>query len=505
MAKGFRVTMKCLHDKVTGTGFLLKIKRPGQGYKRIMIDFGGFQDDKEEILNNVIEFFPSEIDTVIVTHNHLDHIFRLPLLYKYNYQGNVYCSKITSYSLPISLNDSVRIMFQDMESYGIPMLYTTSDVNRTIENLSSVDFNKEIEILPDVKMMLLGNGHLYGAACILLRISCKKYEDINLLFTGDYYPKNELFDVTPFPEFVYDLKNLSMILESTYGNTTSEEIEYRFNDDLLTAIYYKNFVVLPCIAQERLELVLLRLKQLQDSGALSEKVPIYIHSELGKSYYYNLYYSKDCIDCMPKNCKFVARGDYDSVLKNSSNPKILLASSGMADKGSITAYLPKVIENPNATIIFTCYQAKGTLGHTIKNSKSGDEIRMLGGIYTRHCNVKWTSEFSRHIKEDESVTFIKKFTSLSNIFINHGETNTKKDFQNLLSKEFPNKNINIMNRQVGFRISSDSFVSTYETGFKSPEYYYTQRIKNSKSSKTIKVKSIIKRRGSKRSSSCYHR
>lgn len=503
MAKGFRFTMKCLHNKVTGSSFLLKIKRPGQAYKRIMVDFGGQQDEKEEILNNVMEFDPTEIDKVIVTHNHLDHMFRLPMLYEFGYQGDIYCSKITAESIPISLSDSIRIMFKDMQDYDKPMLYTSKDVNKTVDNLVGVDFNKEVEILPDVKMMLLGNGHLYGAACILLRISCKKYEDINILFTGDYYDTNEIFEVTPFPDFVYHLNNLSLVMESTYGNTLSSEIEKNFDDILLHATLNKHFVVIPTIAQERLELVLLRLKQLQELGKLDVKIPIYIHSELGKEYYYKIYHTKNCVDCMPENCKFLARGDYTSVLADTSKHKILLASSGMADKGSITFYLPKVIEDPNTTIIFTCYQARSTLGYIIKNSKPGDKIRISGHEYTRKCDVKSTSQFSHHIKQNEDINFIKKFDSISNIFINHGETNTKEILKSVLVQAFPDININIMNRKFGFRISSDSSVTTYETHFANANYYYNFIQKQSMKKNPKSLKTTKKR--SNKPSSCYYR
>ncbi len=472
MAKGFRVTLKTLQSEVTGTAFILKIKRPGRISQKILIDFGGYQEEKYNILNEVIEFEPTEIDATLVTHAHLDHIFKLPLLYKNGYLGQVYCSNITKTAIPISLMDSLKIMEGEYLRDKKDMLYNISDVNRTIENLTSLPFNKPSQIIPDVSVTLLSNGHLYGAASILLQISCKKYDDINLLFSGDYYEKNELFNVKPFPDFVYDLKNLSIITECTYATTKISDIEKTFNDYILNAVNNNRFIVIPSISLERLELILLRLKTLQEDNLLDTSIPIYIHSELGKQYYNAIYKNGECIDVMPTNCEFIAKGDYETVLNDKRFPKILLASSGMADKGNILYYLPRVISDDRVTIIFTCYQSKSTLGYRIKNSTLGERIVVNKISQKRLCDVKCTSEFSHHIKQDQSIAFFNKFSSLSNIFLNHGEIKTMALYNAYLKEIFENKGIYTTNREIGYRISSDSTVSAYRSSLKSLDYYH---------------------------------
>ncbi|MDO4282451.1 MAG: MBL fold metallo-hydrolase [Clostridia bacterium] len=493
MAKGFRVTVKTLHSEVTGSAFILKIKRPGEISRKVLIDFGGYQEEKYEAFNGALEFEPSEIDAVIVTHSHLDHIFKLPLLHKNGYLGNIYCSKGASLSIPISLRDSVKVMITEYEKYRKPVIYALKDVVRTVEHLTPVGYGKTKEIIPGVKMTLLENGHLYGAACILLQISCKNYPTMNYLFTGDFYLTNELFSVAPFPEFVYELRNLSIFIESTYADTKSDEVSKNFDKYLLEAVQKKHFIVIPSIAQERLELVLLRLKILQDCKLLDLSIPIYIHSELGKQYYQIVYSGKEFVEYMPKNCKFIEKGDYETVIKDSSKPKILLASSGMADKGNIMFYLTKVVSDPAATILFTCYQGRNTLGFKIKNSNIGDDIFINGKPHKRLCDVKYTSQFSHHIKQDESIELLSRFHYLKNIFINHGEERKKVLLNDIFQKIYPDKGVFTMNRNIGYRISATDGVTSYETSLPSVSYYKTQTKQYNKFKRITKKRDFKKR------------
>lgn len=497
MAKGSRVTMKCFHDGVTGSSIMLKIKRPGQNFKKVLIDWGGYQEEKYDILNRVVEFDPGEVDAVVVTHSHIDHIYKLPILYKYGYSGDIYCSEKAIKSIDIALSDCVRIMYHDNTEHGIPMLYDNREKSLLINNMTGLKFNTSLEILPDVFLTLLGNGHLYGAACVLLQVKCKNYKDINMLFTGDYNRENELFTPAPIPEWVYKLPNLSIITESTYGNSKKSDVKETFTSSINKWIGKGNNLVLPVISQERAELVLLKLKKMQEEGKLNSDIPIYIHSELGKNYYFSVYNkSKDIIPCMPVNCKFIEKGDFSSFLEDTRSPKILLASSGMADKGTILFYLPFYLNNPNATILFTCYQGKNTLGNKIKNSKFGGKIWIKGEEFERICNVDFTGEFSRHIKQDEAIEFFKKFEHLTNIFINHGEKQTKAIYAHVLSNTFQDINVFVMNRAVGFRIAANGPVTTYDTNLPTVEYYVN--LENSKKVTKASKKNVIKKRLNKK-------
>lgn len=494
MVKGPKIKMEALSSEVTGSAYILTIKFPGNVTRKILIDFGGYQESDYNILNEVIEFDPSKIDAVIVTHSHLDHIYKLPLLFKNGYHGKIYCSKISSVSIPISLRDCANVIQKDFEfqkkvnhmnknDSPSKLLYTHKDVDNMIQFLEPVNYNTQIEILPNITITLLENGHLYGASCILLQVCHNKSETSNILFTGDYNPDNDLFNVNPFPNFVYNLEDLSIVMESTYATTNKYEVEKNFDDYLTSALKKKNFVVIPSISQERLELVLLRLKTLQENNVLDVKIPIYIHSILGQEYYYKIYKNSDCIDCMPKNCKFVQ--DYDTVLRVNS-PKILLASSGMADKGNIINYLPYIVSNQNASIIFTCYQGKGTLGYTIKHSNYGERIFVKGTSQKRYCQVKCTGEFSKHIKCDESILFLQKFSSLKNIFITHGEKKVKDSFSKTLTKIFKNTDIFIMNRETSFYISPISGTTSFPSNFKSLEHYTNLKYKQNYKAKKFK-------------------
>lgn len=470
MGKGFRVTMKSFSSEVTGSALILTIKRPGMPKKKILIDFGGYQERGCDILNDKLEFKPTEIDTVIVTHSHFDHIFKLPLLSKYGYMGNIYTSPGASISIPISLKDCVKVMQREAEKSNTPMLYTLKDVEEVCNLFTPTQFNYTKEILPGVKMTLFENGHLYGSSCILLQISYKKNENLNYFITGDFYLSNELFNVNPLPKYLYNLDNLSVVVESTYAGINSSDVEKNFDKHILGAIQKNHFVLIPSIAQERLELILLRLKALQDCSLLDTSIPIYIHSDLGKEYYNKVYKGREFVDFMPSNYKFVTMDDYETVMKSTGHAKILIASSGMADKGNILRYLPSIVSNKNATIIFTCYQGKHTLGSRIKNSNLGDLITVNGEKKSLLCFVRNTNQFSHHIKQDELLEFLSRFSHIDNIFITHGETTKKIILKDLLEKTFPYTKVFVLDRTVGYRVSKDN-VSAFETKLPEPQYY----------------------------------
>ncbi len=496
MSKKFTVALESLSPEVTGSGLILKIKRPSKQLETLLIDYGGIQESKYKALNNSLDFEPSEISNVIVTHSHLDHIEKLPLLVKNGYYSKIRCSKPCTISIPISLNDSVKIMKNEYDHLGIPMLYEKKDVDNTVSLLNGIEYNSPQKISKYITLTLLGNGHLYGAACILLQISCPKYPDINILVTGDYYPNNELFKVKAFPEWVLNLDNLNIVQESTYGTKSLSSIPYVFDNYIQEEISKNKFIELPVITQERLELVLLRLKKLQDCGKLSNFIPIYIHTELGKQYLNNIYlHNKEINHFMPKNVKILKKDDYVTALL-APNPKILLAGSGMADAGSIKFYLKNTLHRSDVSVIFTCYTADNTLGSILKHCKTGNTVRLSCQNIPVNATIKSTSEFSHHVKFEQTLNFLSRFNSISNVFLTHGETAQKNMLCTELKSKSNNFDVYILDRNTGYNITAPNYVTSYITNFydhsklRSANQYKKNKSKLYKNNKLRKTKKI---------------
>ena len=484
MSKGFRLTIKSLHSEVTGSCLIFKIKRPGEPFERFIVDFGGFQEKAYENLNYSIDVEPSELSYVIVTHSHLDHVARLPMLTQYGFHREIYCTPVCKKSIPICLRDSLKIMQSDYDKYGKEMLFTEKELDETENLLTGIEYNLPTHISRGVKVTFLGNGHLYGSASILLQISCHKYEDKNILITGDYYPRNDLFPVKDIPEWVLKLPNLTIIQESTYGSTHVEDVTENLDEHITTALANGNNILFPVISQERLELVLYRLKLLQDTNQLSKAVKIFVHTELGKQYLERVYLkAKDIIPFMPSNVEIIQKGDFETALMHTGQ-KIILSSSGMADQGCVRFYLKNFLPRKDFTVIFTCYTPKESLGYKLRHSPKDTYIHIDDACVPLYCDVKHSGELSRHCKYEDIVEYIEQFHNAKNVLLTHGETRTKNILYTELVEKFPNLNFYIMNRKTGFKLDVDSSVSTYPTKF--PNSTTSSTLNVTKKEKTIK-------------------
>ena len=162
--------MAC-HPEVTGSCFLAVLKLPNRETVKFVIDCGLFQEKEYDSLNNELPFDCDEISFVVVTHNHVDHIGRLPLLFKRGYNGKVYCSTQTKILLPLALNDSQKVLDDVCKRKHQSSLYNVKDVETTLNNVVGVDFNNKIKVTPNIEVTFLENGHLIGAAMILIEIN----------------------------------------------------------------------------------------------------------------------------------------------------------------------------------------------------------------------------------------------------------------------------------------------------------------------------------------------
>jgi predicted metal-dependent RNase len=272
--------------------------------------------------------------------------------------------------------------------------------------------------------------------------------------------------VPEIPEWVKELEDLTIIQESTYGDVSINSIEKKLDNYIINALKSNKNIVMPVISQERLELVLLTLKKLQEKKLLSTSVKIFIHTELGKEYLNKVYLdSNDIIDFMPKNTKLIARDDFKTALAY-KGLKIILSSSGMADKGCVRYYLRNVLPREDYTVIFTCYTPKGSLGYKLRTATKGEFIRIDNQFVNLLCDVKHSGELSKHVKFEGIVYFINQFKHVKNILLTHGETKTKALLYNKLKNVYPDKNIFIMNRETGFKLDQNMDITTYPTNFK---------------------------------------
>lgn len=460
----FYANIEAMHDEVTGSCILTSVKFPDGRKMRFIVDCGLYQEKEYEKLNENLNLNADSIDFVLVTHNHVDHTGRLPFLVKNGYKGTIYMSDETAKIVSPALNDSYKVLKEKAAFENHPLIYTVDDVYNVINQRKGIKFYETFSINENVKVTFLKNGHLIGAALILVQISYKsndefmQYDDINLLFTGDYKKENIFFEVDEIPEWILKLP-ITIIQESTYGNINTKDIEYKFEENIIEATKAQKQIFIPAFSQGRFQEMMLILKRMQQKGLISKDIPIFLDGNLAFQYT-NLFLKKElgikeeCKDFVPDNTTFVQDDLCRKNILSNSDAKIIISTSGMASYGPAKTYLPALVGKKNTLIHFTGYNAEGTLGRRVLDCKNGEKIIISGIEVIKQADVQNTREFSGHAKADEIIEFLSKFKNIKFVLINHGETEVKSNFAQRIDKEVETKDVDILDRHYFYRVNA---------------------------------------------------
>lgn len=449
-----------IHDKVTGSCHLCVVMYPNGEKTKFAVDCGLFQgegnQEETDKLNKSLPFNADEIDFGLITHNHIDHTGRLPLLVKKGFRGEIYTSETTCNFLPVALNDSYSVMKSNAKKAKTQPLYSEEDVGKTVNLSMPCSYDDTIEINENIRVNFFENAHLPGAALILVRIAYPGEENINLLFTGDYNNKSVFQNDVHLPSWVLELP-LTIIQESTYGDTNSEDIEPCFDRNLLQAVEQKWTVLVPVISLGRSQQILYRLRCLQIAGLLDVNVPIYLDGKLTIAYtkmFLNGYAGirEDTKSFLPENITFVDKPLRRTLLGENNSCKIILTSSGMGSHGPASSYIPAYLGRKKTLIHFTCYVAEGTVGRMLKDVPSGEIAKLHNHEIVKKAKVEYTSEFSSHAQADTMIDFLNQFSNLRLVLINHGAPSVKEAFAKRILREVNTKNVKVLNRENVFRI-----------------------------------------------------
>ena len=462
------VDVMALHNDVTGSCNFLVVKMPTNETFKIAVDCGLFQEKENDMYNKDFPFEAKKVDYVFVTHNHIDHTGRLPLLVKKGYKGQIFCTPATRMLMPLALTDSCKVLKDISRRNNTKQLYDESDVFETVARLEEVNFEETININKYIKVTFFKNGHLLGAAMILIQIQYNDEDAINLLFTGDYNNKNVFFDVPELPDWVKRLP-LTVIQESTYGNMDSSEIEPCFMDNISKNMEKGGISVIPVFSLGRSQEILKELKEMQEKGTLDKSIPIYFDGNLAIRY--TKIYLKDgfglnddCLNFLPENLTYVDESIRETII-DSNESKIIVTTSGSGSYGPAPMYFQRYLTNPNALIHFTGFLFEGSLGRMLKEAKVGDFVKVSGILLKKYAEIQYTSEFSAHAKADEMISFLNGLKNIKAVLVNHGEVEVKEKFAQRIVNEVDAKDVAILDRNYFFRISPWGISKSLSTKF----------------------------------------
>jgi len=426
--------------EVTGSSFLLEA-----GKNKYLVDCGLFQGGPEaEQRNQEFPFDPREIKAVFLTHAHLDHCGRLPLLYKKGFRGRIYSTSATRDLAQFILLDASKVQEEDFLKQSrkkrrageeaLPPLYSDGDVLFTTSHFQPVPYDSPIRVENGFQITFRQSGHVLGSAFLVFEEKGKR-----LIFSGDLGSPHR--NVVPDPDFPppCDL----VVCESTYGDRSHKTIQESISE-LKEAINwaYKagGNVVIPSFALERAQDVLYYLKNLRMKGEVPSN-PVFLDSPLSINLTEVYRHHTDELDEEIRD--LIMKGDEpfsfpglrftpsveQSRAINEKNQIIVIAGSGMCQGGRVLHHLKHNLWREDSAVVFVGYQARQTLGRAIVEGAKkvhiyGEPIAVKARIYT-------INGFSAHGDQKVLLEWLEK-TNGALILLNHGEEHSASAFASIL-------------------------------------------------------------------------
>lgn len=408
--------------EVTGSCHLLTI-----GKINILIDCGMFQGEESKLNFEAFGFNPKDINHLIVTHAHLDHIGRIPLLVRDGYDKKIISTKATAHIAHLMLRNSAGILETKKEK-----LYTMADAEKALEHFGTYLECEESMILEDnIKITFKNAGHILGAVSVKIEFKDDDGLDKSVIFSGDIGQHERVITA---PIQFWDKGNY-VFLESTYGSSLHSQLSISiesFKSEILNTLSKGGTVVIPSFALERTQEVLFLLRQMSEDGLL-KNIPVFLDSPLAinvtKTFEsYPELFSPDVIE-------IIENGGYPFAFKelintytkeaslninNNVGAKIIIAGSGMCEGGRVNYHLIRYLHDPKSLVLFVGFQVKSTLGRKI--SSGNKHIEILGNSMDIKAKISYVSGFSAHADQKELVEWIENISDVYCIYLIHGET-----------------------------------------------------------------------------------
>lgn len=454
---------------------------------KLLLDCGLFQGSNElEQLNwEPFDFNPEEIECVLLSHAHIDHCGRIPLLVKRGFRGRIYCTDATADLLTIMLRDCASIMEKEAEwtnrknmRAGGPLvepLYTMADVEAALSLVTPVLYNQLIALNGSLKAVFNDAGHILGSAIIELFI--QEGDDVTkLVYSGDLGMKGR--PILRDPTFIK--KADFVIMETTYGSrvheSNSDSID-KLIEIILKTVRRGGNVIIPSFAVGRTQELIYQLNRFYEGHSEYQKelssIMVYVDSPMATSATEIFRRNAQVFD--EETREYILRGDHPLDFKNlkftrsveesvalnhDQNPKIIISSSGMCEAGRIKHHLKHNLWNPKSSIVFVGYQAEGTLGRSIV--KGDKRVTIFGEKIQVEAEIYNLEGFSGHADRDGLLEWVSGFQKKpGRIFLVHGEEEAKKAFAKTV-KDALDIDCTVVRGNTEYTLSKDKVISAEE-------------------------------------------
>jgi metallo-beta-lactamase family protein len=416
------VTLFGAAREVTGSCYFVQ-----SGKSKILVDCGLFQGTTLAHTKNFesFEFDASQLDAVLVTHAHLDHTGRLPVLIKNGFKGSIYLSPPTAKLTQLVLEDAAEIMDEEYQRTYAPKLFSSEDVDGVISRFRNVEDHQVIKI-KDLKVTFHNAGHIFGSSFVSIETG-----EAKAVFSGDLGNIN-----TPLLPPKYALVQTSaLFIESTYGNRIHEDESTRsglLKKIVVETIKKKGVLLIPAFAIERTQEILFELNHFVENK-LIPPVDIYLDSPMAIKAsaifdefpkYYNrealrLIAAGDELFDFPGLKETLTRDD-SKTINESPRPKVIIAGSGMMNGGRILHHLVRYLSDKNSTVLIIGFQAESTLGRRLYTGER--HVTVLNERIDVKASITSIGAYSAHADQRMLLDWIKTAPELpKRIYCMHGE------------------------------------------------------------------------------------
>lgn len=436
---------------VTGSSHLIQYKD-----KKILLDCGMYQGKDEDLNLEEFEVNPADIDYLLLSHSHIDHSGRIPLLVKKGFKGEIICSKPTYDLCEIMLIDSAHIQETEAEWKNkkalrqgrklIEPMYTQSDAMESFQYFRPIQYEQVINITDGLTVKFNDAGHILGSSIIEMWFE-EANENVKLVYSGDLGMREKplLKDPAIIEKADY------VIMEATYGDRVHDDIEQR-TEELINIILKTTkrggSVIIPSFAVGRTQELIYELNKYYDShmdkmGTKEnelKKIPVYIDSPLATKATEIFKNNANVFDSEARNyimsgdnplefenLHFTQSAEESKALNLSLEPKIIISASGMCEAGRIKHHLKHNLWRKESSIVFVGYQAEGTLGRKLLDGEK--IVKVLGESINVKAEIYNVEGFSGHADKIALLNWLRGFKEKPNtVFIVHGEEESKLNF-----------------------------------------------------------------------------
>ena len=436
--------------EVTGSCHILQV-----GEHQVLLDCGMIQGSKssEQRNRDPFPFDPTKIDAVVLSHAHIDHSGRLPLLVKRGFKGPIYCQNATADLTKILLLDSANISHYDAERENrkrerkglklIEPLFSRDDAKNALKRLKPFKYREQVEVVPGIKVTFRDAGHILGSTIVDLALS-EGETDKRLIFSGDLGQFDTPILHDPAPIETADL----VLMESTYGGRDhrSRDITIEELGEVIQAAKNTGNVLVPAFAIGRSQEILYEFGAHYEAWQM-DRWQVFLDSpmaiEASEVYWdYPHLYDEDAtklrrnINEMPplKNLHLTRSPDESRVINKLKSGGIIIAGSGMCNGGRILHHLKHNLWRNEAHVVIAGYQARGSLGRRLVERR--DRVRIHGETIAVKATIHTIGGLSAHGDRNDLARWYGQIKNRPPVYLVHGEPDAGEALKERLEHDY---------------------------------------------------------------------